>query len=277
MTHYTECFVDGSVIIQRALEPQIPIIGPAGKKRRPNLPASTPKALVKVKSAFESPYSPLFFPTSPTSPTPEQDVSRRKRLLSSCEILVPKYSVNRQKHPLTRSEVRAREALAPSSINNPLLSPFTSRAQPSRVVYVDNDSDEEGAYAALVHLATAMPIATAQPSRVVYVDDDSDEEGAYATLVRLADAVAKPTTPIIVHDSDSEEYMVSDIELTNNVLKLLNAPVHPTTAARHAKVEPGLVDQRSSPIVIYASDSEEYEVSDIDLDKNTLRLLDELD
>ena len=274
MTHYTECFVDGSVIIQRALKPQIPIIGPAGKKRRPNLPASTPKASVKVKSAFKSPYSPLFFPASPT---PEQDVSHRKHPLSSCEILVPKYSVNHQKHLLTRSEVQAWEALAPSSIDNPLLFPFTSRAQPSWVVYVDDDSDEEGAYAALVHLATAMPIATAQPSQVIYVDDNSDEEGAYATLVHLADAIAKPTTPIIVHDSDSEEYMVSDIELTNDVLELLDAPVHPMTATRHAKVEPGLVDQCSSSIVIYASDSEEYEVSDIDLDKNTLRLLDELD
>jgi len=277
MTHYAECFVDGSVIIQRALEPQIPINGPAGKKRRPNLPASTPKASVKVKSAFESPYSPLFFPASPT---PEQDVSRKKRPLSSCEIIpVPKYSVNRQKHPLTRSEVRAQEALALSSTDNPLLSPFTSRVQPTRVVYVDDDSDEEGAYATLVHLAAATPIAPAQPSRVVYVDDDSDEEGAYAALVRLANAmpIARPSTPIIVHDSDSEEYMVSDIELTDNVLELLDAPVHPTTATRHAKVEPRLVEQRSSPIVIYASDSEEYEVSDIDLDENTIRLLDELD
>jgi hypothetical protein len=254
MTHYAECFVNGSVIIQCAFEPQIPINGPAQKKRRPNLPASTPKASVKVKSTFESPYSPLFFPASPT---PEQDVSRQKRLLSSCEIL-PKYSVNRQKHPLTRAEVRAREALASSSTDNPLLSPFTSRAQPSRVVYVD-DSDEEGTYAALVHLTAATPIARAQPSRIVYVDDDSDEQGTYAALVRLADAapIARPSAPIIVHDSDSKEYIVSDIELTNDVLELLDAPVHPTTAARHAKVEPGLVEQRSSPIVIHASDSEE--------------------
>jgi len=240
MAHYTECFVDGSITVQPA---QSPIKGPAQKKRRPNLPASTPKASGKVRSAFESPYSPLFFPDSPT---PEQDVNRQKRPLSSCESQFPKYTVNRQKHPLTRSEVQARKALAPSlSTEAPLLSPFIPRAQSSRV-YVDDDSDEEGTYAALVRLAAATPIASRN-------------------------------TPIIVHGSDSEEYLVSDIELTNDVLKLLDAPIRPTTAAGSAKVKPGVVEQRGSAIIVLASDSEEYEVSDIELDDKALRLLDEMD
>jgi hypothetical protein len=53
--HYAECFVDDSVAIQRSLNPQSPINSPARKKRRLNL------------SLFESPYSPLLFPTTPPS------------------------------------------------------------------------------------------------------------------------------------------------------------------------------------------------------------------
>ena len=127
------------------------------------------------------------------------------------------------------------------SANIPLLSPFSSRAQPSRHVYVEDkstDSDEEGTFAALVCLTAAMPIA-------------------------------RRSSPITVHDSDSE-YLVSNVELTDDVLKLLDAPVHPTTAALSAGVAPST----SSPIVIYASDSE-YDLSDIKLDDNTIRLLDQ--
>jgi hypothetical protein len=81
----------------------------------------------------------------------------------------------------------------------PLLSPFASRARP---------------YA--------------------FVDDNSEEEGAFAALVRLAEAatpIGRHSTPIIVHGSDSEEYPVSDIELTEEILKVLDAPVYPTTTA----------------------------------------------
>ena len=128
MAHYTEFFIDGSITIQPS---QSSIKGPAQKKRCPNLPASTPKASGKVRSTFESPYSPLLFPDSPP---PEHNVNRQKRPRSSCELQFPKYPVNCQKHPLTRSEVRAWKALAPSlSTEAPLLSPFTSRAQPAHV------------------------------------------------------------------------------------------------------------------------------------------------
>lgn len=229
MAHYVECFVDGSVTIQCALEPQTPINSPARKKRR---------------SAFESPYSPLLFPASP--PIPEHTVKKRKHPLSLCETLPPKHPVekhfaNHQKW-LTRAEARIRKASIPSpSANIPLLSPFSSGAQPSRPVYVEDkstDSDEEGTFAALVRLAAAMPIA-------------------------------RRSSPITVHNSDSE-YLVSDVELTDDVLKLLDAPIHPTTAALSAGVAPST----SSPIVIYASDSE-YDLSDIELDDNTIRLLDQ--
>ena len=107
---------------------------------------------------------------------------------------------------------------------------------------------------------------------------DSGDEGTYAALVRLATAtpIASHSSPIIVHGSDSEEYLVSDIKLTNDVLELLDAPIHPTTAAGSAKVKPRIVEQCGSPIIILASDSEEYKVSDIELDDSTLRLLDEI-
>ena len=230
MAHYVECFVDGSVTIQCALEPQTPINSPARKKRR---------------SAFESPYSPLLFPASP--PIPEHTVKKRKHPLSLCETLAPKRPVEKrfvtcQKPRFTRAEARIRKASIPSPSGNiPLLSPFSSRAQPSHPVYVEDkstDSDEEGTFAALVRLAAATPIA-------------------------------RRSSPITVHDSDSE-YLVSDVELTDDVLKLLDAPIHPTTAALSAGVAPST----SSPIVIYASDSE-YDLSDIELDDNTIRLLDQ--
>jgi hypothetical protein len=231
--HYTECLLDGSVRIQRALEPQTPINGPAQKKRR---------------SVFKSPYSPLLFPAS--LPTPKPTAKRRNPPLSSCEQLIPnpvvkKYAVYRQKHRLTRAEARIRAAQPIPPLS--LLSLFASRAQPFRHVYVDDKSDEEGEYAALVRLATATPIA-------------------------------RHSTPISVHSSDSE-YAVSDIKLTDDILKVLNAPVHPTTAALSARVTPSssvVVERRSSAIVIHASDSE-YDLSDIELDDNTFRLLDQID
>ena len=101
MAHYTECLIDGSVRIQRALEPQTPINGPAQKRRR---------------SAFESPYSPLLFPASP--PTPKHIAKHRNPLLSSCELpilkdTVKKHAVNRQKHQLTHAEARIQVALIP--------------------------------------------------------------------------------------------------------------------------------------------------------------------
>jgi hypothetical protein len=227
--HYVECYVDGSVTIQCDLKPQTPINSPARKKRC---------------SAFESPYSPLLFPVSP--PAPKHTVNRRPH--TSCESLIPKHKVtiNRQKH-LTRAEARNRKARAPSpSADTPLLSPFASRARP---------------YA--------------------FVDDNSEEEGAFAALVRLAEAatpIVRRSTPIIVHGSDSEEYAVSDIELTEEILKVLDAPVYPTTTALSARVAPSssmVVERHSSPISIHASDSEEYEVSDIELVDDALKLLDE--
>ena len=230
MAHYAECYVDGSVTIQCDLKPQTPINSPARKKRR---------------STFESPYSPLLFPVSP--PAPKHTVNRRPR--TSCELLIPKQKapINRQKHWLTRAEARNRKAHASSpSADTPLLSPFASRARP---------------YA--------------------FVDDNSEEEGAFAALVRLAEAatpIGRRSTPIIVHGSDSEEYPVSDIELTEEILKVLDAPVYPTTTALIARVAPSssmVVERHSSPISIHASDSEEYEVSDIEFVDDALRLLDE--
>ena len=89
--------------------------------------------------------------------------------------------------------------------------------------------------------------------------------------------IVSHSTPIIIHGSNSEEYLVSNIELTNDVLKLLDAPIHPMTAVGSAKVKPRVVEQHGSAIIVLASDSEEYEVSDIELDNKALRLLDEMD
>jgi len=98
--------------------------------------------------------------------------------------------------------------------------------------------------------------------------------------------VEKHNSPIIVHGSDSEEYEVSDIELNDAIIKLLDtATVAPTASSttggtRSAGVAPSpsmVVERRRFPIIIHGSDSEEYVLSDIELDNNILRLLDEID
>jgi len=229
MAHYAECFVDGSIVIQSPLKPQTPINSPARKKRRPNL------------SACELPCSPLFFPVTP--PTVKKCIADRRSLSSRTGF----------------------QDSAGQSSNTPLLPPFVSSAQPSRHVYVDDNSDDEGTYAALVRLATATPIAS------------STTGGAGSVRVAPnSKVVEKRSSPITVHGSDSEEYPVSDIELNNETLRLLDAPVRTVTVAPTASSSMVVERSRKFPIFVHDSDSE-YVVSDIELDDDITKLLDETD
>jgi hypothetical protein len=100
-----------------------------------------------------------------------------------------------------------------------------------------------------------------------------------APVVRVAPnsmVVEKRSSPITVHGSDSEEYPVSDIELNDEILKLLDAPVRTTTAAPVASSSMVVERSRKFPIIVHDSDSE-YALSDIELDDDITRLLDETD
>ena len=229
-------------------------------------------------SLFESPYSPLFFPTTPPS-LKKRIAERRNCSCSGFQDNAGKpsnsdHSLAANAHHLPQAQVP--KAPTPSS-NTPLLSPFVSSAQPSRHVYVDDCTDEEGEYAALVRLAAATPIAS------------STTGGTHGAMVvpNSSVAVKRHNTPIVIHDSDSEEFIVSDIELNDEILKLLDTPVRPTAivlassttgGTRGIRAAPSssmVVGRRSSPISVHGSDSEEYMVSDIELNDNILRLLDE--
>ena len=141
-------------------------------------------------------------------------------------------------------------------INSPplsgiLLSPFIEQAPPSRCVWVDDNSDEEGGYAALLHLATATPttspaVASTAINGVVVISDDESPITSKAAIAS--------TSVIVISDSDSEdEYFISDIELTDATVAEL--------------------DGSYTPLVFPDSD-DEYDFSDIEL---TDALIAELD
>ena len=132
-----------------------------------------------------------------------------------------------------------------------LLSPFIEQAPPSRCVWVDNNSDEEGGYATLLRLATATPttspaVASTAINGVVVISDDESPITSKAAIAS--------TSVIVISDSDSEdEYFVSDIELTDATVAEL--------------------DRSYTPLVFPDSD-DEYDFSDIEL---TDALIAELD
>ena len=130
-----------------------------------------------------------------------------------------------------------------------LLLPFIEQAPPSRYVYVDDNSDKEGTYAALVRLATATlatsPVATrTNANREVIVISDHES----LTASKFA------ASPSIIEISDlDDEYAVSDNELTDTVI----------------------LDKVYTPLVFPDSD-DEYIVLDIELNDAIIAELDRI-
>lgn len=133
-----------------------------------------------------------------------------------------------------------------SNSTQALLSPFIEKAPPSRYVYVDDDSDDEGTYAALVRLAAATPTAT--PTTSAHL------AAALSTSVRVTTALPAAKSAVVIVISDSEtEYAVSDIELTDE-----------------------LIAQLDHPITIISDSDNEYIVSDIELNDAIIAQLDQI-
>ena len=166
-------------------------------------PTGTPKAKGKSRAVTSpnSPYAPLSFPSSPESLS--RIINRRKVLHTGL-----------QNTP--RKQVQVPKGHTPSPTPR-LLSPFIPKASSSRHVYVDDDSDEESGYAALLALTTAMPTPI------------SAAAGGAKFAPSSSLVVERHNSPIVISDSDSaeevsaeDEYVVSDIEFDDQLIWMLD-------------------------------------------------------